>query len=65
MPHAASILSLQSFLYIDVSKDMCIQTAEITNDGEDISAALANNLRSSDLSVITHHSIETARMLTK
>ena len=44
---------------------MCIQTAEITNDGEDISAALTNNLRSSDLSVITHHSIETARMLTK
>ena len=50
---------------------MCIQTAiqnkiaELTNDGEDIAAALADILRGSEPSVKTHHRIEAARMLTK
>ena len=50
---------------------MCIQTAiqnkiaELTNDGEDIAATLADILRGSDPNVKTHHRIEAARMLTK
>ena len=50
---------------------MCIQTtiqnkiAELTNDGEDIAAVLADILRGADPTVLTCHRLEAAKILTK
>ena len=50
---------------------MCIQTtiqnkiAELTNDGEDIAAVLADILRGADPTVMTCHRLEAAKILTK